>query len=300
VRLARVHTQNGPRIAWMDEAPDPSTATLLEATRFGELFASDDWPQAATSRDRRRPVVIDPVIVSQTDETTRIFCVGHNYRHHIQEMGRPTPEYPTVFFKLPSATIGPYDDIMLPARSTAMDWEVELAVIVGADLSDASEQRCHGAIAGYTLINDVTARDWQRHSSQWFLGKNFERTTPLGPVVVTPEDLPHDHAGNVDIEIGCEVNGVTRQRARTGDLLFPVPRLLAYLSRCVDLRPGDIVATGTPAGVGSAAAPPVFLHAGDTVRTYATGIGSCVNLCRSSTGAGQEEERLVSMSDGEL
>ncbi|GAA0951915.1 fumarylacetoacetate hydrolase family protein [Nonomuraea longicatena] len=270
MRLARVLTENGPRIASISE----DGATPLAATRFGDLFMSADRQPAAD-------VVVDPVMLNPADETTRIFCVGHNYRHHIEEMGRSVPEHPTIFFKLPSATIGPYDDIVLPAHSAAMDWEVELAVIVGADLRDASDEQCRAAVAGYTLINDVTERDWQRRTSQWFLGKNFERTTPLGPVVVTPEDLPHDHAGNVDIEITCEVNGVVRQRTRTGDLVFPVPRLLACLSRVVTLRPGDIIATGTPGGVGAAATPPTFLRPGDTIRTSATGIGSCVNRCRT-------------------
>ncbi|MFC4012541.1 fumarylacetoacetate hydrolase family protein [Nonomuraea purpurea] len=282
MRLARVLTDTGPRIAVMTEAG--TRATLLEATRLADLFKDDGWKHTATSAPSNGEVITDPVLLNLADETTRIFCVGHNYRRHIQEMGRPLPEHPTVFFKMSTATIGPTDDILLPASSAAMDWEVELAVVVADDLHDAPEDRCRQAIAGYTLINDVTARDWQHRTSQWFTGKNFERTTPLGPVIVTPDELPQDHTGHVDIEISCEVNGITRQRARTGDLVFPVPSLLGYLSRSVGLRPGDIVATGTPAGVGAAMNPPTFLQPGDTVRTDAAGIGACVNHCRRRPG----------------
>ncbi|NJP97086.1 fumarylacetoacetate hydrolase family protein [Nonomuraea sp. FMUSA5-5] len=284
MRLARVLTDTGPQIAVITDTGDHPRATLLEATRFADLFGNGDWRHAATSALNRDETITGPVMLSPADETTRIFCVGHNYRQHIREMGRPVPEHPTIFYKMSSATVGPHDDILLPASSAAMDWEAELAVVLADELRDAPEDHCRRAIAGYTLINDVTARDWQHRTSQWFAGKNFEQSTPLGPVVVTPDELPQDSAGQVDIEIRCEVNGVTRQRARTSDLVFGVPALLSYLSRSVGLRPGDIVATGTPGGVGAAMSPPVFLQPGDVVRTDAAGIGACLNRCRRRGG----------------
>jgi acylpyruvate hydrolase len=280
MKIARVATDTGHRLAVLRTDNGVTRAELLAADHLRELFGGHDRANFVHLRSVHRSIT-DPVIVRLCDDATRLFCVGHNYRQHIQEMGRAIPEFPAVFAKLASATTGPYDDIALRSVSGSFDWEAELGVVVAAPLRDASEDEARQAIAGYTLINDVTARDWQGRTSQWFLGKNFDHTSPVGPALVTPDELPHDKYGNVDVEICCEVNGELRQSARTSDLVFTVPTLLSYLSRCISLRPGDVIATGTPGGVGAASNPPSFLQPGDAVVVRADGIGACVNRCRS-------------------
>ncbi|HET9092481.1 MAG TPA: fumarylacetoacetate hydrolase family protein [Acidimicrobiales bacterium] len=212
------------------------------------------------------PVVPDP---------PRIFCVGLNYRTHILEMKRELPAFPTLFAKFAAALVGPRDRVCLPAASEKVDWEAELAVVVGRGGRHLSEEEALDAIAGYSVINDVTARDFQNRTLQWLQGKTFEGTCPFGPVLVTPDEV--DHAR--DLEITCEVDGEVVQRARTSDLLFTPAHLVSYLSQIVTLLPGDVIATGTPGGVGAGMDPPRFLKDGSVVRTAIEGIGELVNVC---------------------
>jgi len=205
----------------------------------------------------------------------KIICVGLNYRNHILEMGRELPEYPTLFAKYTEALIGPYDDITLPAGSAAVDWEAELAVIVGSPVRHADADTARAAIAGYSVLNDVTARDFQNRTRQWLQGKTFEATTPLGPALVTPDELP---AGG--LEMTCEVDGEVMQRADTADLVFDPVTLVSYISGIITLRPGDVIATGTPGGVGHARTPPRYLTDGSKVVTRITGVGEQINTAR--------------------
>ncbi len=205
----------------------------------------------------------------------RIFCVGLNYRTHILEMKRELPAHPTLFAKFPAALVGPRDDICLPAVSERVDWEAELAVIVGRCGRHLTRDEAREAIAGYSVINDVTARDFQNRTLQWLQGKTFEGTCPFGPALVTPDEI--DDAR--DLEVTCEVDGEVVQRARTSDLLFDPPTLVAYISQLMTLEPGDVIATGTPGGVGAGMDPPRFLKDGSVVRTRIEGIGELVNVC---------------------
>ena len=205
----------------------------------------------------------------------KIVCVGLNYRAHIEEMGRELPEHPTVFAKYASALIGAFDPIRLPVVSDQMDWEAELAVVIGRRARRLSPAEALGDIAGYTVVNDVTARDYQRRTLQWLQGKTFEATSPLGPALVTPDEV--DHAA--DLELSCEVDGEIVQRARTSDLCFSPGVLVSYLSRIFTLEPGDVIATGTPGGVGAGMDPPRFLKDGSVVRTVIEGLGACSNTC---------------------
>ncbi len=216
------------------------------------------------------PVVPDP---------PRIFCVGLNYRAHILEMKRELPQYPTLFAKFAAALVGSGDEITLPRDSASVDWEAELAVVVGRAGRHLTEAEAVEAIAGYAVVNDVTARDFQNRTPQWLQGKTFEGTCPLGPVLVTPDEV--DHAR--DLEITCEVDGEVVQRARTSDLLFSPAALVSYVSRLLTLRPGDVVCTGTPGGVGAGMDPPRFLQDGCVVRTAIEGIGELVNVCVTET-----------------
>lgn len=209
----------------------------------------------------RRPVLAPGAVV----------CVGLNYRPHILEMGREIPTDPTLFSKLPRAMTDPYADIELPAVSTRVDYEAELAFVIGKRGRRISADAAWDHVAGLTVLNDVTARDFQRRTLQWFAGKTFERSTPFGPWLVTPDEL-----GPLDgLELSLEVNDEERQRARLGDLVFDVPALVADLSRIVELQPGDVVATGTPGGVGQAR--DLFLQPGDVVSVRIDGIGEISN-----------------------
>ena len=201
----------------------------------------------------------------------KIVCVGLNYRNHILEMGRELPQYPTLFTKYPEALVGPRDDIQLPPESEQVDWEGELAVIIGPTVRRARGARARAAVAGYTVLNDVTMRDWQYRSPQWFQGKSWENSTPLGPVFVTPDELA------VDAVMTTEVDGEEVQRTPIDDLVHDVPALVEYVSTIFTLRPGDIIATGTPGGVGHARKPPRYLRPGQTLTTRIEGIGELVN-----------------------
>ncbi|ROO84298.1 acylpyruvate hydrolase [Actinocorallia herbida] len=236
------------------------------------LLAADDWRAKAAvdgplvEADGFAPVIPDP---------GKILCVGLNYRNHILEMGRDLPEYPTLFAKFTDALIGPEDDIRLAPESDAHDWEAELVVVVGKAVRRASEEEAVEAIAGFTVMNDVTMRDWQFRTREWLQGKTFEGTTPLGPVLVTPEELP----GGVRpaLEISCSVDGEEMQRANTGDLVFDPVALVRYLSTIMTLRPGDVIASGTPGGVGHARKPARYLQAGSKVVVEIERIGRLEN-----------------------
>ncbi len=215
------------------------------------------------------------VLLPPIDASSKVICVGHNYRDHILEMGHALPDHPNVFSKFPEAVVGPRAPIVLDPAATSWDWEAELALVVGRTARRVDTAEAAAAIAGYTVANDVSARDWQRRTSQWLLGKTFERTTPLGPWLVVGRELdPRD-----GLTVSCSVNGVEKQRASTKDLVFAADDLVAYLSTVVTLNPGDVVLTGTPGGVGSARSPQEWLAPGDELTTAITGLGELTNLC---------------------
>lgn len=203
----------------------------------------------------------------------KIICVGVNYTTHIREMGREIPAFPTLFAKYPEALIGAHDHIVLPAASQAMDWEAELAVVVGSEVRNVDESAADAAIAGYTILNDVTARDWQYRTLQWLQGKTFESTTPIGPELVTP-----DEAGT-GLDLSCTVDGETVQHANTSDLVFGPAATVAYVSTILTLRPGDVISLGTPGGVGHARKPPRYLQPDQVLTTAIAGLGECRNTC---------------------
>jgi acylpyruvate hydrolase len=223
----------------------------------------------ATPLDERR--LLRPVL-----RPAAIVCVGLNYRSHITEMGRDLPTHPTLFGKLARSLTDPFADIVLPAVSDRIDYEAELAVVIGRGGRDVAREDAWHHVAGLTVLNDVTARDFQRRTKQWFAGKTFQASTPIGPWVVTPDEVG-DLAGR---ELSLTVNGEERQRAALGDLVFDVPALIADLSAIVELEPGDVIATGTPGGVG--AATETFLADGDVVAARIDGVGEIRNAFRSA------------------
>ena len=231
------------------------------------------WRTAAQADGERIPAdALDLAAVVTT--AARIVCVGLNYAGHIREMGRETPTSPTLFTKFASALTGPNDDIALPPESVKVDWEAELAVVIGAAGRRIPVEHALDHVAGYTVLNDVSMRDWQNRTAQWLAGKSWDSCTPVGPYLVTADELP---AGGAGLRISCEVDGQVVQDDDTGDLLFDVAHLISDISTITRLEPGDIVATGTPNGVGAGRTPPVFLQPGQLLRTRIEGIGELQN-----------------------
>lgn len=207
----------------------------------------------------------------------KVICAGLNYLDHAAEVGKEPPAVPTLFAKMATTLIGARDDIEFPLISTRIDWEAELAIVIGEEIRNADLESAGRAILGYTVMNDVSTRDWQNRTSEWFQGKNFDRTAPTGPVIVTPDEI--DIAGGVAVE--CLVNGEVMQSGTTASMIFSPADLIVYITQFLTLQPGDIIATGTPAGVGSGRKPPVFLSEHDVVTTRIEGIGELVNRCVS-------------------
>lgn len=273
MKLATIRTSAGTRAARLSA----DGYVDLGYTDVGELLSHDDWDSRAAADGEIHPVRqtgLAPVV----PRPGKVLCVGLNYRNHILEMGRDLPEHPTLFAKFAESLIGARDDIALAPESDAVDWEAELAVVIGRAVRRATEDEATRAIAGFTVMNDVTMRDWQFRTREWLQGKTFEATTPLGPVLVTPDEL----SGGVrpELAISCAVNGEVMQKANTSDLVFSPLDLVRYVSTIVTLRPGDVIATGTPGGVGHARKPPWYLTDGDTVVTEIAGIGRLENTAR--------------------
>ena len=269
MRLATVRTPAGTRAARIEG----DVVVELEAPDVGALLAAGGDPAAAPATGRRyawAEADLAPVV----PQPPKVLALGLNYRAHIAEMGHAVPDHPTVFTKFARALIGARDDIWLPPESAAVDWEAELGIVIGAPVRRASAGAAAAAIAGYTVVNDISMRDWQYRTSQWDQGKTWEHATPVGPVLVT-----NDAVDPADLRITCAVDGVMMQDGRTADLCFPPVEIVRYLSTVCTLVPGDVIATGTPAGVGHGRTPPVYLRPGQVVRTEIEGIGVLENRC---------------------
>jgi acylpyruvate hydrolase len=243
----------------------------------GELLADPGWRQRAEQASGATHDVASLDFAPVVGRPDKIVCVGLNYRNHIMETGRETPEYPTLFAKFRSSLIGAHDEIALHPKIKSLDWEAELAVVIGSAVRDADEDEARAAIAGYAVLNDVTARDWQNRTLQWLQGKTFEHSTPLGPWLTTTDEFDGSQGA-----ISCAVNGETMQESDVSDLVFGPLALVSYISTIVTLLPGDIIATGTPGGVGAARTPPRFLAPGDVVVTRIEGLGELQNTCAGS------------------
>lgn len=274
MRLTTVRTTTGTRAGRIDG----DRIVLLPRTSLSELLLDPDWRTAANSPaspgDEIDRATADLATLLPTPN--KIICLGLNYETHIKEMGREKPSFPTLFAKYSGALIGPNDPIQLPPVSERMDWEVELGIVIGKPGRFIDQSVALDHIAGYCIVNDITARDWQKRTIQFLSGKTFEATTPVGPELVTVDELP---AGASGLRVRCEVDGVTMQDANTDDLCFSAAEIVSYISQIITLLPGDLIATGTPGGVGDGRVPPVYLRPGQTVRTVIDGIGELVNEC---------------------
>ncbi len=201
---------------------------------------------------------------------SKIVCIGHNYLEHVTESGRQIPKEPVVFLKSTTAMCGPNDNVVMPRNGLKLDWEAELAVIIGKRASYVPTEDALEFVAGYTVFNDYSERSFQlERGGQWVKGKSADTFAPLGPFLATRDDIPN--AGNLNLWL--RVNGELRQNGNTCDMIFDVPTIVSYVSEFMTLLPGDVIGTGTPAGVGQGWKPPIFLQPGDVVRLGIDGLG---------------------------
>ena len=247
---------------------DWSRATL-EAGAMEKVASADlsSLPRVAKGSTR---------IGSSINRPSKVICVGLNYLAHIAETNSETPKEPVIFMKAPDTVVGPNDDIVIPPNSTATDYEVELAIVIGKRaLYLKSPEDAAKHILGYTISQDVSERHWQiERAGQWVKGKSFPTFNPLGPEIVTPDAIDPNN-----LRLWCSINGVMKQDSNTDDLLFGLHHIVWYISQFMELFPGDIINSGTPFGVGLGFKPPVYLAIGDTVKTGIEGIGEITNNC---------------------
>jgi 2-keto-4-pentenoate hydratase/2-oxohepta-3-ene-1,7-dioic acid hydratase in catechol pathway len=248
------------------DAPDDLPAFLALGDQA--LVRAQAAAEAALARHR----LADVRLLAPVGRPSKFLCVGLNYADHVAETGRELPSFPVVFAKLPSCVVGTGEAIVRPAVSDQVDWEGELAFVIGRHCRHVARDDAASVIAGYTIVNDVSVRDWQRRTPQWTLGKSFDTHGPMGPWLVTADELdPHA------VAIRTLVNGVVRQESNTRQLIFDCATLVETISTVCTLEPGDVIATGTPGGVGGAMTPPTFLQPGDVVRVEIDGIGALEN-----------------------
>jgi 2-keto-4-pentenoate hydratase/2-oxohepta-3-ene-1,7-dioic acid hydratase in catechol pathway len=236
--------------------------------------------ESGTMIERARKAVEAGRVIATSDATIeapvprppKVLAIGLNYRDHAEESGQPIPQRPVVFAKMPTCITGPGQPVHMPRVSQAVDWEAELCFVVGKAARYVKAADAAECIAGYCIGNDVSVRDWQFHSPTWMMGKSFDTHGPIGPWLVTPDEVD---VGNMDVRLW--VNGDLKQESNTNQLIFGVGEIVEYLSAGFTLEPGDVVFTGTPAGVGGARRPPEFLKVGDTARIEMTGLGVLEN-----------------------
>ena len=253
---------NGGQLRDLSSHVSEIDATALSAQGLAKLAALNP---ASLSKVTGTPRLGVPFV-----GLSKYVCVGLNYRDHAREAGLEEPKEPVLFLKAPSALCGPDDDMFKPAHASKLDWEVELAVVIGKTAKSIVAEDAFEHVAGYCLVDDVSERAFQMQSSQWDKGKGLDSFGPIGPWLVTKAEIPDPQ----NISLWLEVNGERRQDGSTADMIFSVRELVAYVSRYMTLLPGDLIATGTPAGVGMGLKPTaVFLQAGDEVRLGAGGLG---------------------------
>ena len=279
VKLATIRLGKRTTAARIED--DAGEAVEVSAADVGVLLAQADWAQIAAGAAGTRHSLAEVDYAPLVPRPGKIICVGHNYRAHLAEQGLEPPAYPSLFAKFSSALAGARDGIVLPVTSDAVDWEVEMAVVIGWPAHRVSERQALAAVAGYAVLNDVSMRDWQYRTPQFLQGKTFDRATPLGPWLVTRDDPSVNEKG---MDLFCEIDGEMVQHGNTDDLVFGVEAIVSYISNAMTLRPADVIATGTPGGVGHFRQPPRYLQDGNVLVSRIAGLGECRNLCRREGG----------------
>ena len=284
MRLATIVTPNGPRLhvrgrsGYVDvgeETGDPGFASLAAVLSAGPRAM--DAVRALADLDGREygPADLGPAVPAPE----RILCLGLNYQEHAVEGGREVPTWPDAFVRGRDSVLGPYADLVKPALTGRFDYEGELGIVIGAGGRYIPAGKALDAIAGFVVLNDASARDWQRAASQWTGGKNFEGSMPIGPEVVTT-----DEADVSDVALTTVLNGQVMQSARTSQMIVDVPSAVEFFSSFTRLAPGDVIATGTPGGVGFARQPPVWLHPGDVIEVTVENVGTIRNRVVAEPG----------------
>jgi len=285
VRLATIATPDGPRLhvrarsGYVDAAGATGDLRLssLQYVLEAGLSAMDALRPLQEAEGRS---VSEAEFASAVPAPRRILCLGLNYGEHALEGGREIPTWPDAFVRGADSVLGPYADLVKPALTDRFDYEAELGIVIGAGGRYITAAKALDAIAGFVVVNDASARDWQRAGTQWTAGKNFEGSMPIGPEVVTTDEVDVS-----DLAISSKLNGQVMQSARTSHMLVDVPSAVEFFSSFTRLAPGDVIATGTPGGVGFARTPPVWMHPGDVIEVTVEGIGTIRNRIVAEAGA---------------
>jgi len=265
MKLATLRTPTGTVAARLD---NDTYTEIFGHPDLGALLSESNWRELAETASGTTYPAKSVDLEAVVPNPSKVLCVGLNYTSHIREMGRPLPSHPTLFAKFADTLTGPDDPVTAVAEDPELDWEGELVVVIGRLAHRIDETEAADFIAGYTVANDISMRGYQNRTNEWLQGKIWARSTPVGPVMVTTDDFDPDAA-----TLRTELNGTTMQEHPISDLLFTPTQLVAYLSTILPLRPGDLILTGTPGGVGRARTPQVYLKAGDRVTVTINGIG---------------------------
>lgn len=260
------------------------TGVLINDVRYDTSALGEDYNEAffdtgglerldklVADREGTLPVIGDAERWgSPIARPSKILCIGLNYADHAKETGAATPAEPVLFLKSTTALVGPFDDVVIPKDATKTDWEVELAVVIGKKASYVSEEEALDHVAGYVLHNDISEREFQlERGGTWDKGKGCDTFAPMGPFLATADEIPDSN----NLSLWLKVNGKTLQNGSTSNFIFTVPQVIAYVSRFMTLLPGDVISTGTPAGVGLGFKPPVYLQPGDVMELGIDGLG---------------------------
>ncbi|WP_323775901.1 fumarylacetoacetate hydrolase family protein [Leisingera sp.] len=280
MKLLRYRTSGGVRPGLLDStgAVRDLSAHLPDIT--GAVLGDETLARLAVLDPAELPLVEgDPELAPCVGQTGKFLGIGLNYTDHAEEMGMALPEHPILFLKATSSICGPDDDVILPRGSVAADWEVELGVVIGTAAKYVSEDDALNHVAGYCAVNDVSERDYQtKLTGQWTKGKSCDTFGPTGPWLVTRDEVPDPQ----NLWLTCDVNGTRRQTGNTATMVFTVAQIISHLSQLMTLHPGDVIATGTPPGVGMGCKPqPVYLQAGDVMRLEIEGLGVQTQTVRS-------------------
>ncbi len=254
-------------VSFLQAGPDAVAAARAILDRVAALDPADERLDRVSRR------VEDTAFLPPIPDPPKIICVARNYAEHAKEAGREISPIPIVFARFSSTLVGAGGAVVQPTVSDQLDWEGELAVVIGKAGRHVSKEDAMAHVAGYSIFNDVTVRDYQFRVPQYTSGKNFAASGPFGPYLVLTDEVPDPHA----LDITTKVNGETKQHGNTADLIYDIPTIIAHISEWIELQPGDVIPTGTPAGVGFSRNPPEFLRPGDTVSVTVTGLGTLDN-----------------------
>ncbi|MHB1523105.1 MAG: fumarylacetoacetate hydrolase family protein [Candidatus Dormibacteria bacterium] len=298
MRLATINTGNGPRLhvkgrsGYVDAAAESGNPDLA---RLSSVLVSGPaaWDLLRGLQTLEGRPVAEADFAPAVPETPRVLCLGVNYSEHALETGRNVPTWPECFVRGTSSITGPFADLTLPALTERFDYEGELGIVIGRGGRYIPAERALEAVAGFVVCNDGSARDWQRAGTQWTAGKNFDATMPLGPELVTVDEVDVS-----DVLLTTKVNGEVRQSARTSQMLVNVPRAIEFFSSFTTLQPGDVIATGTPGGVGIGRQPPLWLAPGDVVEITVDGVGTIRNRVVAEDPQGVSHAWLPTVASG--